>query len=536
VSLTLSNGTGYSIGTLAAVTGTITNDDVPSVTLSLAPSSVSENGAANLVYSFTRTEALTTPTTVNFSVSGTASNGIDYTGLAAGSSQAAIIPANATSVTVTIDPTADTSFEPDETVILTLNTGTGYSIGATSTVTGTITNYNNPPTLSSIMDQSINEDMPLTVPFQLTDADSSLTCSSVTATTQNTLIQKITFKANPVTNSQDNCVAEILPAPNAFGQASVTFTISDGTSTESRVFLIEVKAVNDAPLLSEISQFQTLNMNTSLFIPFTLNDVDNTLSCSSSNLQFTSSNTSLISQLNSIEWRGTWPNCLAVMTPAKNATGDSDLTLIASDGLATHARSFTISVIKPSSSQNSIDTKSQSEVTLMLGQSILLPTAADGNSNSSTCADAFLTKVDAPNILPISNISFQGTFPQCLLKISSTDAREGDVNLTLGIQNSSGGIESRLYSIKIKNIDAVIEVSTKETQAPVWINFNAAQSKTAAQAEIVSWEWDFGDGTSGKSMHFDKSYTIPGNYNVKLTVKDAAGNTGTEYILVSIKD
>ncbi|TRU70255.1 MAG: hypothetical protein EWV46_14610, partial [Microcystis viridis Mv_BB_P_19951000_S69D] len=39
-----------------------------------------------------------------------------------------------------MDPTADTTVEPDETVILTLATGTGYTIGTTTAVTGTITN------------------------------------------------------------------------------------------------------------------------------------------------------------------------------------------------------------------------------------------------------------------------------------------------------------------------------------------------------------------------------------------------------------
>ena len=42
--------------------------------------------------------------------------------------------------TVTVDPSADATAEPDETVILTLTAGTGYNVGAPSSATGTINN------------------------------------------------------------------------------------------------------------------------------------------------------------------------------------------------------------------------------------------------------------------------------------------------------------------------------------------------------------------------------------------------------------
>jgi hypothetical protein len=46
----------------------------------------------------------------------------------------------AATASVVIDPTADTSVEADETVSLMLALGTGYSIGTTTAVTGTISN------------------------------------------------------------------------------------------------------------------------------------------------------------------------------------------------------------------------------------------------------------------------------------------------------------------------------------------------------------------------------------------------------------
>ncbi|ARI82603.1 beta strand repeat-containing protein [Microcystis aeruginosa] len=138
VILTLASGTGYTIGTTTPVTGTITNDDVtlPSITLAVSPSSVTEDGTTNLVYTFTRTGVTTNPLTVNYSISGTATNGTDYAALPSSIAFAAGL----STATVIVDPTADTTVEPNETVILTLAAGTGYKVGTTTPVTGTITN------------------------------------------------------------------------------------------------------------------------------------------------------------------------------------------------------------------------------------------------------------------------------------------------------------------------------------------------------------------------------------------------------------
>jgi hypothetical protein len=144
---TASTPTGYtdyaSIGNYM-ISGTITaaadSTANPVITLALTPSSVSEDGSSNLVYTFSRSLVTANPLSVNFTVSGTATNGTDYSGLLAGSNQTVSFAANAATASLVIDPTADTSVEADETVGLMLGLGTGYSIGTTSAVTGTISN------------------------------------------------------------------------------------------------------------------------------------------------------------------------------------------------------------------------------------------------------------------------------------------------------------------------------------------------------------------------------------------------------------
>ncbi|CCI29578.1 Similar to tr/Q8YRU7/Q8YRU7 (fragment) [Microcystis aeruginosa PCC 9808] len=139
VILTLAAGTGYTVGTTTPVTGTITNGvTLPTITLAVSPSSVTEDGTTNLVYTFTRTGVTTNALTVNYTLGGTATLNTDYT--RTGTTNTVTFAAGSATATVTVDPTADTTVEPDETVILTLAAGTGYTVGTTTPVTGTITN------------------------------------------------------------------------------------------------------------------------------------------------------------------------------------------------------------------------------------------------------------------------------------------------------------------------------------------------------------------------------------------------------------
>ena len=154
VALTLASGTGYTVGTTTAVTGTITNDDFPSITLAVSPSSVNEDGTTNLVYTFTRSGVTTNPLTVNYTIGGTATLNTDYT--RTGTTNTVTFAANSATATVTVDPTADTTIEPNETVILTLAAGTGYTIGTPNAVTGTITNDDNPGSIQGLKWNDIN--------------------------------------------------------------------------------------------------------------------------------------------------------------------------------------------------------------------------------------------------------------------------------------------------------------------------------------------------------------------------------------------
>ncbi len=144
VILTLTSGAGYNVGSPTAATGTITNDDTD-VSVAVSPASVLEDGATNLTYTFTRVGVTSAPLTVNFTTGGTATSGTDYAQSATGT---VTFGAGNTTTTVTVDPTPDSVYENDETVLITLTAGSGYNVTSPSAATGTIQNDDAAPTLA----------------------------------------------------------------------------------------------------------------------------------------------------------------------------------------------------------------------------------------------------------------------------------------------------------------------------------------------------------------------------------------------------
>jgi len=214
VILTLASGTGYTVGTPNAATGTITNDDT-SVTLAVSPGSVTEDGTTNLVYTFTRSGVTTNSLTVNYTLGGTATLNTDYT--RTGTNNTVTLVAGSPTATVTVDPTADTIVESNETVILTLASGTGYTVGTPNAVTGTINN-------DDFSQLSIND---------ITVVEGKDNNAILTVTVDNPNPQPITFN---YTTAPINATANV-----DYTSKTGTITIAPNTSTTN----ITIPILND---------------------------------------------------------------------------------------------------------------------------------------------------------------------------------------------------------------------------------------------------------------------------------------------------
>ncbi|UZO75392.1 hypothetical protein M8120_21610 [Microcystis aeruginosa str. Chao 1910] len=214
--------------------GTITDDDVilPSITLAVAPSSVTEDGTSNLIYTFTRSGVTTNLLTVNYSIGGTATNGTDYASIPTGVTFAA----NLATATVTINPTADTTVESDETVALTLTAGTDYTIGTTTPVTGTITNDDTSVTLA-VSPASVTEDGTSNLVYTFTRSGVTSNALTVNYTLGGTATLNTDYTRsgtnNTVTFAANATTATVIVDPTADttveSNETVALTLASGT-------------------------------------------------------------------------------------------------------------------------------------------------------------------------------------------------------------------------------------------------------------------------------------------------------------------
>ncbi len=82
-----------------------------------------------------------------------------------------------------------------------------------------------------------------------------------------------------------------------------------------------------------------------------------------------------------------------------------------------------------------------------------------------------------------------------------------------------------------EELESVIEVSDDgRTTVNKGLRFNGESSRGA----IISYLWDFGDGTTSSKENPTHTYDQPGRYSVSLTVKDDEGNERISYTIVYV--
>lgn len=161
VILTLTAGNGYTIGSLNNATVFIVSEDsnVAQITASDATAAESSGSVSSGEFTVSLSAPNNTGSSiiVNYVISGTATNGTDYSAI---NTNAVSIANGEQEAEIDILPINDVIQEGTETVILTLSAGTGYVLGAASTRTATVQINDNDQATLTISNASLNEDDP----------------------------------------------------------------------------------------------------------------------------------------------------------------------------------------------------------------------------------------------------------------------------------------------------------------------------------------------------------------------------------------
>jgi len=114
----------------------------------------------------------------------------------------------------------------------------------------------------------------------------------------------------------------------------------------------------------------------------------------------------------------------------------------------------------------------------------------------------------------------------------------GTFTVTLMVTDDTGRTNVKSLTITVDNGGAPVANFTMSPTDPsvgTSIVFNAATSTAAAGRQIVSYEWDFGDGSVGSGATVTHAYGPPaGTYTIVLTVTDNTGRKGVRSATLTV--
>ncbi|MFQ5838746.1 MAG: PKD domain-containing protein [Thermoplasmata archaeon] len=102
---------------------------------------------------------------------------------------------------------------------------------------------------------------------------------------------------------------------------------------------------------------------------------------------------------------------------------------------------------------------------------------------------------------------------------------EGTYVVSLSVSEADGDIDSRSYTIEVVSVVPPVASFTFDPPEPIigeTVTFDASDSYDP-DGTIVSFVWDFGDGTTGSGSTTTHSYDVAATYTVTLTVTDDDG-------------
>jgi fibronectin type 3 domain-containing protein len=213
-----------------------------------------------------------------------------------------------------------------------LSTSTTFSLVVSLT--------NTPPIISSITNQTLNEDSPSPpIPFIVADAETPATKLVVFAKSSNPIV--VPSSGIIISGSGSNRTVKLVPATNQTGTSIITLGVVDGLVTNQTAFQVVVNPVNDPPFISTIAAQNVNQGSATPLLTFTVGDVETP--ASSLVLSRASSNPTLV-PVSAIVFGGSGSNRTVKVTPATNQTGTATITLGVSDGSQTTTSSFALTV------------------------------------------------------------------------------------------------------------------------------------------------------------------------------------------------
>jgi VCBS repeat-containing protein len=353
--------------------------------------------------------------------------------------------------TISISPAANAN--GSATITISVSDG---STTTTRTFNVTVTAVNDAPTVSSLSDQTINEDSSLgPLAFTVGDVETAAGSLTVTAASSNTTL--IPNGNITLGGSGANRTISVSPAANANGSATITISVSDGTTTSTSTFNVMVTAVNDAPTISSIAN-QTTNEDTLLGpIAFTIGDVET--AAGSLTVTASSSDTTLIPN-GSITLGGSGANRTISLSPAANANGAATITVSVSDGTTTTIRTFNVTVTAVNDAPTISSIGNQT-----INEDASLGPVAFSIGDIETAAGSLIVTASSSNtaLVPTGNIVLDGTGANRTIALTPVAEANGTTTITITVSDGSRSA-TRTFTVTVTAVNDTPTISSIPNQ------------------------------------------------------------------------
>src|SRR6185295_4102948 len=122
---------------------------------------------------------------------------------------------------------------------------------------------------------------------------------------------------------------------------------------------------------------------------------------------------------------------------------------------------------------------------------------------------------------------------------SYTFHTSGNFPVTLTVKDAAKNISTKKLTVNIlsESVQARITANPETGSVPLTIDFDGSKSDCGLSCSIISYEWNFGDGTPPQitGAHTTHTYNKVGTFRVELKITSTQGKIGTGEKIVAVR-
>ena len=299
-----------------------------------------------------------------------------------------------------------------------------------------------PPTITTIADQSLDEDTEVTIPFTIGDLETPVESLSLVVTTDNPSIFIPPGLVMAGTGASRTLTLHPMGNRNGLAHVRVRVTDSDG-GTSSTLFAVTVKPVNDPPFITPIGD-QSLQEKGSVTIPFRIGDAETPVDKLS--LVVTTDGPWMFDPA-SLILAGSGADRTLTLQPIAHQNGYVHVRVRVTDADGGTASSLFTVTVNSKNESPFITAIPEQQASAGAPTSVVTFTVGDAETPAENLSLEATT--DNPALVPLSKIVFAGSGANRTVQITPPADQFGTAHIRVHVNDADGGTNSVVFALRV---------------------------------------------------------------------------------------